>query len=198
MYSFEHCEKNFDYINEGSCRQVYGINNEWVIKKAFTNGGYWQNKNEIELYTKYKDTDLPLCPIDLERSTATDIFMARADVIADKYEQEEKLWDSFDVILMSYIEECGEKYITEEAKKKFISELPRKLDKRLRNFMKKLVKFDSKFISATFYDVCTFNCGILNGEIVVIDYGYPYTEDDVPLPENFYQVTKEYDEWFNE
>jgi hypothetical protein len=197
MYSFEHCAKNFDYINEGSCRQVYGIDNEWVIKKAYTNGGYWQNQNEIELYKKYKDTILPLCPIDLSKSTESDIFMLRAEAIADMYEKDEKLWDSFDSILMKYLENCVKLYSTEEGKKEFLSELPRRTDKRLRKFMKKLTKFDSNFISSTFYDVCSFNCGLLNGEIVVLDYGFPEEDIEVPLPENFYHVTTEYDNWFN-
>lgn len=193
MYSFEYCAKNLDYINEGSCRQVYAIDDEWVIKKAFTNGGFWQNKNEIDLYRQYKDTDLPLCPIDLEKSTESDIFMHRAESIADLYEKEEKLWDQFDGLLMKYIENCD----TNEAKQKFISELPRKTDKRLRKFMKKLIKFEPNFISTVFYDVCSFNCGLLNDEIVVLDYGFPDIERELPLPPDFYHLTKEYDEWFN-
>lgn len=45
--------------------------------------------------------------------------MLRAEAIADMYEKDEKLWDSFDSILMKYLENCVKLYSTEEGKKNF-------------------------------------------------------------------------------
>lgn len=197
MYTFDFCDKHLNYIAEGTCRIVYGIDESNVIKKAYTNGGYWQNKNEIELYRKYKDTILPLCPIDLSLSTEDDIFMPFTETVNNSLDDSvHEFWNDLDSVLMNYIYECVDHYNDDVSKSKFIASLEaRDYDNRIVDFMKKLTYFDSDFIAKTLYDVCSFNCGLLNNEVVITDYGYPDCDyDETP---DFYKNNSVYDQWLN-
>ena len=194
MYSFEHCTENFDEIGEGSSRIVFGLDNEWVLKLPITNGGIWQNSNEVEFYKKYRNSNLPLCPIDLELSSSDHIVMRRAEPMSEL--EDDTLYMQFDSIVLSYIEECSEKYKDYKDKLGFIKDLINKrTDIRIIDFIKKLSTIKNSTVQYLFYDVCSFNCGLLNDEIVVLDYGYP--DDGTDHGNEFYKNTETYTSWFN-
>lgn len=188
MHTFDVCEKDLELLGEGSSRRVYGLDPEWAIKKPINYGGIWQNANEIKVFKKYKNSTLPICPIDLERSTSQSIFMRRVQPLEDMQ------LSMFDGAVMDYVDDCHKKYISTEQKRNFIKEMiDSNYDPKVIEFVKKLARFKSEDIHYFFYDVCSFNCGMLNDQIVIIDYGYP---DDDYRDEHFYTSTKEYERYF--
>lgn len=195
MFLLSECVEKYDEIGEGSSRIVFGMDNDWVIKLPITYGGHWQNQNEINFYKKYKNTALPLCPIDLSKSTENYIVMKRATPLSE-LEDEETFLNDFDLCIGRYVEDCTSLYNTHIEKKTFIDELfISGLDQRLIKFMQKLTKFKSSTIETLFYDVCYFNCGLVDNDIVVVDYGYPATDEK--MGGKFYEYTTEYNTWFN-
>lgn len=193
MHSFKICEEKFECLGEGSSRRVYGLDTEWALKKAISNGGIWQNKNEIQVYKKYKNSTMPLCPIDLSRSTNEHIVMRRVVPINELPESDDELYSSFDGVVMDYVDECHIDYITPAQKREFIKDLiSEKYDPRLIEFIKRLARFKSETIHHLFYDTCSFNCGLMDNKVVILDYGYP--DVDEHLRPDFYKPLEDYEE----
>lgn len=193
MFSFEYCYKNLEELGEGSSRVVFALDDEWVLKLPITYGGYWQNQNEINFYKKYQKTSLPLCPIDLSKSSENFIVMRRAKQLSD-INDDFKLYNLFDYCMHSYIELCENDMTAKEKNEFFKSEFDvRERDPRVLSFIKNLNRFNNKTVSHILYDVCSFNSGLINDQIVAVDYGYPEVESD--MRENHSQNTIEYNYW---
>lgn len=194
MHSFKFCEERFEILGEGSSRRVYALDSEWVAKKPISVGGIWQNSNELSVYKKYQNTTLPICPIDLTRSTNNYIVMRRVTPINEIDDSVDSINDDFDSIVMEYVDVCNLHYNTPTEKKKFIQSIVNSnTDSRIVDFIKRLARFKSETINYLFTDVCSFNCGLLDNKVIVLDYGYPATDEH--LTANFYTPLPEYEKY---
>ncbi len=182
MYDFKYCEENFTVLGEGTTRRVYEVDSDIVVKLPVVVGGTLQNRNEIALYKKYKNTVLPLCQLDDRRSTATNIFMKKA-IPLETFSANVSY--DFDIYAVDFIESCHDKLKTRSQKDRAIHIIEQAgCDSRVVDFLKKISMFRSEFISRVFYDVVALNCGWCNDSIVVIDYGFP---DNMIINPNYYE-----------
>lgn len=191
--SLEYCQKNLEYFDEGSSRIIFLLDDEWIIKKPIINGGVWQNKNEISLYKNYKNTTFPLCPINLELSNEETIVMKRASPLI--LNEDETLYDMFDTIWYSFFDDC-ELLNTKRKQQEFLSEY-QNLDTKISSFYKNIMSFNPNIIKEKLYDICSFNCGIVDNSIVIIDYGYPDDGSNENVID-YYKKTEEYEKWFHD
>jgi len=86
--SSKEISKRYEFIGEGMCREVYSINDDYVVKVAKINGGRYQNAIENHIYTHASKKFIKyLCPIVWFEPDK--IIMKRAiplsNLIKDKY-----------------------------------------------------------------------------------------------------------------
>lgn len=174
MYTLQYCHDNLKIINYGSTRAVFEVDDSTVVKVPFNYGGITQCKNEIYFYEKYKDL-FPLCPV-LPGSNENYVLQSKAINLEESFYTGDDEWhNSFDLIFWEAFESDDNFDI-----QKYIESIRDTTDSRLMQFIDKLNKIELKLLRTVCYDISCYNIGLLNNEVVILDYGYPeyLTKDD--------------------
>lgn len=162
----------FPFINKGSSRAVYAINDNLVLKLAryYTSDmlavwGKDQCKTELETYLKY-GKKLPLCKVYVDLCTDQRIVMERVIPLS---EYESDLGDGYS--LYGNIHE-----LIRRLEHQIENDDPDYMDSLnpvMKSFAKKILEsgLTRNEISSILCDVDFSNMGIKNNELVILDFG---------------------------
>lgn len=166
-YTLQYCIDNLPEVNSGSTRTVFIINDDTVVKVPFNRGGIIQCRNELQVFEKYGNI-LPLCPV-LKGSSEDRIFQQKAVVLeeCEMQDSEDDGWYvGFDMIFGNVFESYDIDI------NQYLDSIRDSTDVRIMDFIDAVLKLPLEVIEEVLYDISSYNIGLIDNRIVVVDYGY--------------------------